>query len=104
MQKGNGNALRTRVYIDGYNLYYGCLKNSQHKWLDVRALIERILVSILLAEEAKRVRRSEGAARKWLNQPCAHLDGRVPMAMCESDDQAAELRDYMDRYAREFGV
>src|ERR1700730_7618989 len=25
MQQGTNNALRTRVYIDGYNLYYGCL-------------------------------------------------------------------------------
>lgn len=304
MQQGTGNALRTRVYIDGYNLYYGCLKNSPHKWLDVRALIERILPSILfeqngepvrytlqppavkyftapiltafarsddsvscqhhyhtalcahlgdaleiikgyhdakparayaweeskaprecamieiwkleekqsdvalalnafsdavrhdvdqiiavtndsdfapamkmirqhtqaivglivptrqktnhvnaeldkhahwtrthirdeefahsqlpamirlkhktvhkplswyprpdllipIYEEAKRVKRSEGAARKWLNQPCAHLGGRIPITMCESDNQAAELRHYMDRYAREFGV
>ena len=45
----NEDALRTRVYIDGYNLYYGCLKNSADKWLDVRALIERILPSILCA-------------------------------------------------------
>jgi 6-hydroxy-3-succinoylpyridine 3-monooxygenase len=304
MQKGNGDALRTRVYIDGYNLYYGCLKSSQHKWLDVQALIEHIFPSILfeqnerpvqyvfqrpaikyftapilsafaksqdsvscqhqyhtalrghlgdrleiingyhdakparayvweegkaareskmieiwkleekqsdvslalnaysdairgevdqiiavtndsdfvpaitmirehtqvivgliaptrqnagkvnselaehahwtrthiraeefaasqlpamvrlqngvvhkplswyprpdllipIFEEARRVKRSEGAARKWLNQPCAHLDGRVPITMCESSDQATELREYMDQYAREFGV
>jgi len=36
-------ALRTRAYIDGYNLYYGCLKHTAHKWLDLHALIERIL-------------------------------------------------------------
>lgn len=46
MQATSGNALRTRVYIDGYNLYYGCLKNSPHKWLDVHRLIERILQSV----------------------------------------------------------
>ena len=40
MQQGNDNALRTRVYIDGYNLYYGCLRNSADKWLDVRSLID----------------------------------------------------------------
>lgn len=27
--------LRTRVYIDGYNLYYGCLKGTPYKWLDL---------------------------------------------------------------------
>ena len=27
--------MRTRVYVDGYNLYYACLKRSPHKWLNV---------------------------------------------------------------------
>lgn len=31
----DGSALRTRLYVDGYNLYYGCLKNTPHKWLDL---------------------------------------------------------------------
>lgn len=32
--------LRTRVYIDGYNLYYGCLKGTPYKWLDLVKLFE----------------------------------------------------------------
>ena len=41
--------LRTRIYIDGYNLYYGCLKGTSYKWLDLLTLFERhILPSILL--------------------------------------------------------
>jgi len=27
--------MRTRVYVDGYNLYYACLKRSPYKWLNV---------------------------------------------------------------------
>lgn len=30
--------MRTRVYVDGYNLYYACLKGTPHKWLDIHAL------------------------------------------------------------------
>lgn len=30
--------MRTRVYIDGYNLYYACLKRSPHKWLNLHDL------------------------------------------------------------------
>ena len=30
--------MRTRVYIDGYNLYYACLRRSPHKWLNIHAL------------------------------------------------------------------
>ena len=27
--------MKTNVYIDGFNLYYGCLKGTTHKWLDL---------------------------------------------------------------------
>lgn len=30
--------MRTRVYIDGYNLFYGCLKHTNDKWLDLYRL------------------------------------------------------------------
>lgn len=35
--------LTTNVYVDGFNLYYGCLKGSPNKWLDVEALCARLL-------------------------------------------------------------
>lgn len=35
--------MRTYVYVDGFNLYYGALKDSPYKWLDVRALFKAIL-------------------------------------------------------------
>ena len=31
------------VYIDGFNLYYGAVKNSPFKWLDLGALCRRML-------------------------------------------------------------
>ncbi len=37
--------MRTCFYIDGFNLYYGSLKNSSYKWLDVKALSQNILSS-----------------------------------------------------------
>jgi 6-hydroxy-3-succinoylpyridine 3-monooxygenase len=33
--------LRTRIYVDGYNLYYGCLKGTPYKWLDLLVLFEQ---------------------------------------------------------------
>lgn len=56
---------------------------------------------IPIYEEAKRVRGSSGAARKWLNEPCEHLGNRVPIEMCTSEESARELADYMNRYAVE---
>lgn len=35
--------IRTAVYIDGYNLYYGRLRGTAYKWLDVVALFDALL-------------------------------------------------------------
>ena len=32
--------MRTNVYIDGFNFYYGAVKNTPHKWLDLRRFLE----------------------------------------------------------------
>lgn len=35
--------MRTNIYIDGFNLYYGVLKGTPYKWLDLDALCRRLL-------------------------------------------------------------
>ena len=35
--------MRTRIYIDGFNLYYGALKNISFKWLDLSRLFRPLL-------------------------------------------------------------
>ena len=35
--------MATTVYIDGFNLYYGALRGSKYKWLDLEALCRRLL-------------------------------------------------------------
>lgn len=35
--------MQTNVYVDGFNLYYGCLKGSPYRWLDLWALCKRLL-------------------------------------------------------------
>lgn len=35
--------LTTNVYIDGFNLYYGAVKGTPYKWLDLEALCGRLL-------------------------------------------------------------
>lgn len=34
---------RAIVYIDGFNFYYGCLKGSPYKWLDISLLTSKLL-------------------------------------------------------------
>lgn len=36
-------SLRVRAYIDGLNLYYGCLKGTPYRWLNVAALVRGLL-------------------------------------------------------------
>lgn len=35
--------MRAYVYVDGLNLYYGALKGTSHKWLDLSALCRQLL-------------------------------------------------------------
>ncbi|MCL6308920.1 6-hydroxy-3-succinoylpyridine 3-monooxygenase [Pseudomonas syringae] len=51
--------LRTRIYIDGYNFYYGCLRGTPYKWLDLLPLFEKhILPSALVMDGEGRIRHS----------------------------------------------
>lgn len=34
---------RTYVYVDGFNLYYGALKNTPYKWLDLKTAFQKVL-------------------------------------------------------------
>ncbi len=38
-----GNKPRTIVYIDGFNLYFGALKKTDFKWLDLEKLFKNLL-------------------------------------------------------------
>lgn len=49
---------RTRVYIDGYNFYYGCLKGTSYKWLDLLRLFENYILPSIHTTD------SDGQSRK----------------------------------------
>ena len=35
--------MRTHVYVDGYNLYYGCLRKTPYKWLNIHGLCSALM-------------------------------------------------------------
>ncbi|MYE02471.1 MAG: NYN domain-containing protein [Alphaproteobacteria bacterium] len=35
--------MRTVVYVDGFNLFYGTLRGTPWRWLDLVALFEKVL-------------------------------------------------------------
>ena len=43
------NMAHTFVYIDGFNLYYGAVKDSPYRWLDLNALCQRMLPNDTIA-------------------------------------------------------
>lgn len=44
--------MATNVYIDGFNLYYGAVRGTSNKWLDLEALCHRLLPK----DDIKRIR------------------------------------------------
>lgn len=38
--------MKTIIYVDGFNLFYGCLKHSADKWLDIKKLLFDHIVKI----------------------------------------------------------
>lgn len=57
----------TNVYIDGFNLYYGCIRNSPYRWLDIEAFCQRLLPS----ETIKRIRYFTARVSATPNDPGA---------------------------------
>ncbi|HEY5984999.1 MAG TPA: hypothetical protein VIV12_01265 [Streptosporangiaceae bacterium] len=47
---------RTNVYSDGFNLFYGSLKGSQYKWLDLDTLCRQLLPKETIHHQDRRER------------------------------------------------
>lgn len=43
VEPADRSARSASVYIDGFNLYHGCLEGTEYRWLDLGALCERLL-------------------------------------------------------------
>ena len=43
-----GETIKTNVYVDGFNLYYGAAKNTPYKWVDLAALCQNVLPGIVV--------------------------------------------------------
>lgn len=58
---------RTRVYIDALNLYYGAVRHTPYKWLDVAALCSRLLPD----NDVKHIRYFTAKITQFQNDPDA---------------------------------
>jgi uncharacterized LabA/DUF88 family protein len=48
-------SVRTSIFVDGYNLYYGCIRNTTYKWLDIVTWCDQMLAQRSQNEVASRV-------------------------------------------------
>lgn len=55
--------MRTIVYVDAFNLYYGCLKGTPWRWLDLEALARHLLSASNRIERIKYYTAHVGARR-----------------------------------------
>lgn len=84
--------LRTRVYIDGYNLYYGCLKNTPFKWLDLLALFEQQILPAILVPGGLGPSILEPQSIKFFTAPILEKAAKNADSMQSQEQYHAALR------------
>lgn len=95
---GEEIALRTRIYIDGYNLYYGCLKGTAYKWLDLLALFERQVLPSILFERSGLV-----ATSQLLPVSIKYFTADILMRAAKSPDSVSSQSRYHTALKRHLG-
>ena len=45
--------MRTSIYIDGFNLYYLAVRGTRYKWLDLKAVCQKLLPAACKIEVIK---------------------------------------------------
>lgn len=87
--------MRTRIYVDGYNLYYGCLKGTSFKWLDLLSLFEaHVLPSVTAQVDGRRLSPVlEPLAIKFFTAPILARVAKAPDSVqCQEQYHAALLK------------
>ncbi len=93
--------LRTRIYIDGYNFYYGCLRNTAFKWLDPLALFEhQIIPSITVTDHIGRVR----SCRLLASPAIKFFTARIVESVAKDVDSVASQARYHTALRKFYGA
>lgn len=57
--------MRANIYVDGFNLYYGCLKGTRYRWLDLGKLARFLLPK----HQVHRIRYFTAKVTAWPSDP-----------------------------------
>ncbi|MEZ4553127.1 MAG: NYN domain-containing protein [Dehalococcoidia bacterium] len=64
-------ALRINVYIDGFNLYFGCLAGTPYRWLNIAALVDSLLAPVFPLYTVSHIRYFTAPVENRPNNPYA---------------------------------
>lgn len=87
-----GDVVRTRIYIDGYNLYYGCLKRTSLKWLDLMALFEQQILPSINWQGRPLPISLEAVAIKYFTAPILEKAAKAPDSLQCQEQYHSALR------------
>lgn len=59
------NSIRTNVYIDGFNFYYGATKGTPYKWLDLSHLCQMLLPN----DNIQEIKYFTALVKGWAHDP-----------------------------------
>jgi uncharacterized LabA/DUF88 family protein len=65
--------MKTYVYIDAFNLYFGCVKNTPYKWLD----LSKVCNILLPQHEIQRIKYFTAHVKALPNSPSAPLRQQI---------------------------
>lgn len=65
----DSGSVRTNVYVDGFNFYYGAVKGTRYKWCDLDALFRMLLPG----HEISRIRYFTALVRPRPSDPGVHV-------------------------------
>jgi 6-hydroxy-3-succinoylpyridine 3-monooxygenase len=87
--------VRTRIYIDGYNLYYGCLKRTSLKWLDLMALFERQILPSIAWQGKPLPAALEAIAIKFFTAPILEKAAKASDSLACQEQYHSALRKHL---------
>jgi uncharacterized LabA/DUF88 family protein len=75
----------TAVYVDGFNLYYGALRRTPYRWLDLGRLCDVVLKN----QKVSRIRYFTAKVKPRPDKPTSHVEQATYLRALETDQRVS---------------
>lgn len=89
--------IKTNIYIDGYNLYYGCLKHTPYKWLNIEHLFFEEIIPTIITPKSSTPEKWAGKSLTPIrngNGCVKFFTAEISAKIAKSDESLASQRTY----------